>query len=73
VCLFKSFQFAIGIVLARILSPTEYGIVGLLMVILAFFQVFVDSGFNMALIQKQDRSQIDLSTVLFFNILISAL
>jgi len=64
-------QFIIGIVLARILSPTEYGTVGLLMVILAFFQVFVDSGFNMALIQKQDRSETDLSTVLFFNIFIS--
>lgn len=60
-------QFILGIILARILSPTEYGTIGLLTVIIAFLQVFVDSGFSKALIQKQDRTQTDLSTVFFFN------
>jgi len=64
-------QFIIGIILARILSPEEYGTIGLLIVFIAFMQVFVDSGFGKALIQKQDRTQIDLSTVFFFNIGIS--
>jgi teichuronic acid exporter len=67
----QGIQFILGIILARILSPTEYGTIGLLMVIIAFMQVFVDSGFSKALIHKQDRTQIDLSTVFFFNILIS--
>jgi len=64
-------QFILGIILARILSPTEYGTIGLLTVIIAFLQVFVDSGFSKALIQKQDRTQTDISTVFFFNVIIS--
>jgi O-antigen/teichoic acid export membrane protein len=67
----QGIQFILGIILARILSPTEYGTIGLLMVIIVFMQVFVDSGFSKALIQKQDRTQTDISTVFFFNIIIS--
>lgn len=67
----QGIQFILGVILARILSPTEYGTISLLMVIIAFLQVFVDSGFSKALIQKQGRTQIDLSTVFFFNIIIS--
>lgn len=67
----QSVQFILGIILARILSPSEYGTIGLLTVIIAFMQVFVDSGFSKALIQKQDRTQTDISTVFFFNVIIS--
>ncbi len=67
----QGIQFVLGIILARILSPTEYGTIGLLTVIIAFLQVFVDSGFSKALIQKQDRTHIDISTVFFFNVFIS--
>ena len=67
----QSIQFVLGIILARILSPTEYGTIGLLTVIIAFLQVFVDGGFTKALIQKQERTEIDLSTVFFFNVFIS--
>lgn len=67
----QGIQFILGIILARILSPTEYGTIGLLTVIIAFMQVFVDSGFSKALIQKQDRTQTDISTVFFFNVIIS--
>ncbi len=52
----QSVQFILGIILARILSPSEYGTIGLLTVIIAFMQVFVDSGFSKALIQNQDRT-----------------
>lgn len=69
----QSIQFVLGIILARILSPTEYGTIGLLTVIIAFMQVFVDSGFSKALIQKQDRTQTDISTVFFFNVFISVI
>jgi teichuronic acid exporter len=64
-------QFIIGIILARLLTPSEYGIIGVLLVFVAFMQVFIDSGFSKALIQKQDRSELDYSSVFFINVLIS--
>jgi len=64
-------QFIIGVILARLLTPAEYGIIGILLVFIAFMQVFIDSGFSKALIQTQDRSEIDYSTVFFTNSLIS--
>jgi teichuronic acid exporter len=67
----QTIQFILGIILARILSPSEYGTIGLLTVIISFLQVFVDGGFSKALIQKQKRTEVDLSTVFFFNVFIS--
>lgn len=64
-------QFVIGVVLARILSPVEYGIIGILIVFIAISNVFIDSGFTKALIQKQDRTEEDKSTVFWFNFFIS--
>lgn len=61
-------QFAIGIVLARLLSPSDYGTVGLLAIFFAVAGIFQDSGFASALIQKKDRNQADFSTVFFFNL-----
>ncbi len=63
-------QFVIGIVLARILTPSDYGIVGIVTVILVILQAFVDSGFSQALIRKLDVSQSDYSTVFFFNLIV---
>lgn len=64
-------QFIIGIILARILSPKEYGIIGILLVFIAISNVFIDSGFTKALVQKQNRTIEDISTVFWFNIIIS--
>ncbi|MDC6366863.1 MULTISPECIES: lipopolysaccharide biosynthesis protein [Flavobacteriaceae] len=64
-------QSILGIVLARLLSPTDYGLIGLLTVFIVISQVFIDSGFTKALIQKQNRTQSDIYTVFVFNILIS--
>ena len=64
-------QFVIGIVLARLLMPEDYGIVGMLAIFMAIAQSLLDSGFNRALIQKKDRSDIDYSTVFYFNLFIS--
>lgn len=66
-------QFVFGVYLARILSPTEYGVMGLLLVFIAFMQVFIDAGFGKALIQKKNRNNKDFSTVFVFNILVSIL
>ncbi len=67
----QAVQFILGIILARILTPTEYGILGILIVFISISNVFIDSGFTKALIQKKDRSDIDISTVFLFNIAIS--
>ena len=61
-------QFAIGIVLARILSPSDYGIIALPTIFLAIAQCFIDSGFSSALIRKPEVSEEDLSTAFYFNI-----
>ena len=64
----QGFAFMISIVLARLLSPTDYGTVGVLAIFLAIANVFVDCGFANALIRKKDRTQEDLSTAFYFNI-----
>tara|TARA_R110002020_G_scaffold91560_2_gene222275 strand:+ start:6097 stop:7530 length:1434 start_codon:yes stop_codon:yes gene_type:complete len=66
----QGIQFVIGIVLARILSPTDYGLVGLLLVFTAVAQIFIDSGFTKALIQRNDKSDDDLSTAFTSNLVI---
>ena len=67
----QGIQFVIQIIMARLLLPSDYGIIGMLAIFLQISQVFIDSGFNDALIQKQNRTEKDLSTVFYFNILIS--
>ena len=64
-------QFIIGIIIARLLSPKDYGIMGMLAIFIAIAQTFLDSGFANALIQKKDRTNVDYSTVFYFNTIIS--
>lgn len=64
-------SFIIGVVLARLLSPTDYGTVGVLSIFLSLANVFIDCGFSNALIRKKDRSQADLSTAFYFNVIVS--
>ena len=64
-------QFSIGILLARQLMPEDYGIIGMLAIFIAIAETFLDSGFASALIQKKDRTEVDYSTVFFFNVVIS--
>lgn len=59
----------IGIVLARLLTPEDYGLVGICMVFIAFFGVFVEAGFSIALVRKLDRTQTDYSTTFYFNVI----
>ena len=66
-------QFVFTIIIARQLTPEDYGVVGMLGIFLAVATVFVDGGFTNALIRKQDRTQADLSTVFYFNIVIGLL
>jgi teichuronic acid exporter len=63
-------QFIVGIILARLLSPEEFGLIGMLTIFIAVSQSFTDSGFKQALIRKKDPSQADYSTVFYFNLII---
>lgn len=66
----QGIQFVIGLILARLLTPSDYGIIGMLAIFMAISQTIIDSGFSKALIQKQDRTEIDFSTAFFFNIVV---
>lgn len=60
--------FIVSIILARLLDPVVYGTVAIVTVFTTIFQVFVDSGFGSALIQKKDADDLDFSTVFYFNV-----
>ena len=62
-------QFIVGLILARLLSPEEFGLVGMITVFVAVAQSFVDSGFGQALIRKKEVTEADNSTVFYFNLL----
>lgn len=61
-------SFVTNIVLARLLTPDDFGTIGMLLLFLAIANTFVDSGFGSALIQKKDANQTDFSTVFFINL-----
>lgn len=61
-------QFVVQIVLARILSPNDFGLIGILTVFIALSQSIVDSGFSNALIRENNPTNVDYSTVFYFNL-----
>lgn len=66
----QGIQFFVMIIMARLLTPKDYGLVGMLTVFIAIAQTLIDSGFSQALIRKQDRTETDNSTVFYFNIVV---
>ncbi len=62
--------FVFGIILARLLSPSDYGLVGMIGVFTGIASAFIDSGFSSALIRKPDRTEVDNSTAFYFNIVV---
>lgn len=69
----QGIQFILGILVSRLIDPSEYGLIAMLGIYLAVAQVFIDSGFSNALIQKIDRTETDFATVFYFSTLTSAL
>ncbi len=67
----QGIQFVVGIILARLLSPREFGLIGMLTIFIAVSQSFIESGFSTALIRKKDCTDNDYSTVFYFNIIVS--
>ena len=62
----QAVSFVIGIVLARLLTPYDYGVVGLTAIFIAVSNVFIEAGFANALIQNQHRTEKDLSTAMLY-------
>lgn len=69
----KAISFIVSIIIARILSPDDYGIIGMILVFINISAIIIDSGISQALVQRKDRSDTDMSTAFFFNIAIGLL
>lgn len=67
----KAVHFALGLLIARMLMPEDYGVIGMLAIFVAIAQAFVDSGFGNALIRKADRTETDCATAFYFNIVVA--
>ena len=61
-------QFISGIILARLLTPYDYGCIGMLAIFMTLAEVFIDGGFGSELIQKKNPTQEDYSTIFYWNL-----
>lgn len=67
----QGITFLVGLILARLLTPEEYGLIGIVTIFIAVFNSIVDSGFSNALIRKSDAKDIDYNTVFITNLVFS--
>lgn len=72
-CGAQGVAFVVSLVLARLLDPHAYGTIALVTVFTAILNVFIDSGFGNALIQKKDADDVDFSSVFYFNITVCSI
>lgn len=64
-------HFIVGIILTRLLTPEDFGLVGMITIFIVIGQSLTNSGFGQALIQKKNANDVDFSTVYYFNIFAS--
>lgn len=69
----QGINFLVQIVLARLLVPEDFGLIGMMTIFIAVSQSLIDSGFTSALIREKNPSQSDYSTVFYFNLITSVL
>ncbi len=67
----QGLTIGIRIILARMIDPTEFGLLALLTIVITLCEIVIQSGFGQAIIQKKEISQLDVSTVFFFNFVCS--
>ena len=67
-CGAQGVSFIVSLVLARLLTPNDYGTVALMTVFISILSVFIDSGFSSALIQKKGADDLDFSSIFYFNL-----
>lgn len=66
-------SFVISILIARLLMPSDYGVVGILYVLIVFSEIFIDGGLSVALIQKHKCTEDDFNTTFLYNLAMSVL
>ena len=66
-------SFVVGIILARLLTPDDYGLIGILTIFIVIFNYIIDGGLVNALIRKQNAQDTDYSTVFYTNLVLSVL
>ena len=64
-------RFGFSIAIARTLSPSDYGLIGMIIIFIAIGNILTESGFSMALIQKKNATNADFSTIFYFNLMVS--
>ena len=69
----KGISFVFSMLIARMLLPSDYGVIGMLAIFMAVAQCFIDSGFGTALVRKNDRTETDFCTVFYFNIAVACI
>lgn len=67
----QAVSFLVSIILARLLLPSDYGVIALITIFIDIANVFVSSGFGAALVQKKDADEVDFSSVFYFSVLMS--
>ncbi|MFZ2285536.1 MAG: lipopolysaccharide biosynthesis protein [Bacteroidales bacterium] len=67
----QGITFILGIILARLLNPDEFGLIAMTSIFFAVSQMFISSGFGEALVRKSDCTQADYSTVFYYNLVVS--
>ena len=70
-CGAQGVSFIVGLVLARLLAPEDYGLIAIVSVFTTFINIFIDSGMGGALVQKKNADDIDFCSVFYFSILFS--
>jgi len=68
----QGIQFIVQIILARLLVPNDYGMIALIAIFITIANVFVQSGFNTALIQKKDVNETDFSSVFYLSLFVAS-
>lgn len=64
-------QFVLSIILARLVSPEDYGVIALILVFIQIATVFIQSGFNTALIQKKESDDTDFSSIFYLSLFVA--
>lgn len=67
----QGIQFVVMLIMARLLMPSDYGVIGMLAVFISISGALMSCNFGTALIRKQDRTEVDNSTVFYFNLVMS--
>lgn len=69
----QGIQFVVQIILARLLLPSDYGMIALVMIFILLANVLIQKGFNTSLVQKKDADEVDFSSVLYLSLFASGL